>query len=685
MCLYGGLLFPSFDFELWSLCFQIWSGRNTLKMSDPEKSTPPVIVTHNTPSTGLSRSQTHDPSTSTQCPPEKEFYASTDHSPTSTLSRSESENDELELTVTITHASRQSASRPASRTATRVTTRGTTFTSDPAYEVDFEPDDPGDPRNFSMWYKAFALFTISFGTLVVVMNSTSYTAAMHAMQEEFGVSGQTVVTLGVTTYLFGLAVGSLLLAPIAETYGRKPVYTVCMAIFTLLVLPAGLAHDLQSIIIVRFFGALFGSAMIANAPGSIADLVSDEYRATAFSIWSIGPMNGPVIGPTVGGFVTEYLGWRWTNWIVMICSGVAFGLLLLLRETYAPVLLQRKTKKLRHEHGDDRYWCRYDIRVGFVELMKINLKRPFVMAVTEPICIFWNVYISLIYGLCSPSLLMSLCALKTDLTPGILYLCFVAYPIVFTELRGWSPGLSGLSFLGIGIGTMIVICAASPIRKMINAHKRDENGNVPPEAMMSVVCIAAVLVPVGEIWFAWTCYPISIHWSISIAAGIPFGMGNAAVFIYAGNYLAYSYGIYAASAMAGNAVMRSFLGGTLPLAGPAMYRAMGPNWAATLLGLLEVLIIPIPFLFYRYGGRIRERSALIREMREDEERQERKRRKAEERLRIAVMNGDAVETKEAHNELVRVRSRLDEQRDLEAAGHETLNEIQGYGKGKEPV
>ncbi|KAJ9611095.1 hypothetical protein H2200_004278 [Cladophialophora chaetospira] len=618
-------------------------------MPDPEKAVPPVVISQ----------WPNSPYTSPQTPTHKEFWSPTETSPAS--SRSDSDNDEHALTRTNTQASRLSATR----TATRITTRGTDFTLDPGFEVDFEPDDPEDPRNWSIWYKSFAIFAIAFGTLGVVMYSTSYTAAMATMMLEFGVTSEPLATLGVTAYLLGLAVGSLILAPIAETYGRKPVYTICQVGFTLMIIPAALAKDLPTVIIVRFVGALFGSATIANAPGSIADLVSDEYRATAFSIWSIGPMNGPVIGPTIGGFVTEYMGWRWANWIVMIWAGSALLFLVLLKETYAPVLLQRKAKKLRKENDDERYWSRYDIRVGFWELMRINLKRPFVMALTEPICMFWNIYISITYG--------------------ILYLCFVAYPIIFTEKRGWSTGISGLSFLGIGIGTMICICCANPIRKMINSHKRDAEGNVPPEAMMSIVCISAFLVPIGEIWFAWTCYPISIHWSISIAAGIPFGFGNAAVFIYAGNYLAYSYGIYAASAMAGNAVMRSFLGGTLPLAGPSMYRALGPNWAGTLLGILEIVIIPIPILFYKFGGRIREKSTLIRQMREEEERQKRKRSKAEERLRIAVMRGDEAETAVARTQLVRVQSRLDDEKDVEAAGHETLNNIQGLGPGKETV
>ena len=189
--------------------------------------------------------------------------------------------------------------------------------------------------------------------------------------------------------------------------------------------------------------------------------------------------------------------------------------------------------------------------------------------------------------------------------------------------------MSGLAFIGIGVGSMSIIALEPAIRWMINSHKPNpETGTPPPEAAMSAVCIAACLVPIGELIFAWTCVPKTIHWAFPIAAGIPFGAGNTAVFIYASNYLVHSYGIYAASAMAGNSVIRSFLGGTLPLAGPPLYAKIGANWAGTFLGLVQVLIIPIPVLFYRYGAKIRMKSALIREMREEEERAERKRNRS---------------------------------------------------------
>jgi MFS family permease len=100
--------------------------------------------------------------------------------------------------------------------------------------------------------------------------------------------------------------------------------------------------------------------MIANSPGTVADITTETYRALAFSIWSIGPMNGPVTGPIIGGFAAEYLGWRWTNWLVLILSAVGWGMCACLKETYAPIILQKKAAKRRSETGDQRWWSRYD-------------------------------------------------------------------------------------------------------------------------------------------------------------------------------------------------------------------------------------------------------------------------------------------------------------------------------------
>ena len=125
--------------------------------------------------------------------------------------------------------------------------------------------------------------------------------------------------------------------------------------------------------------------MIANAPGTLSDIVDDEHRALAFSLWSIGPMNGPIFGPLIGGFASEYLGWRWTNWLVLIFAGAAFVFVALVKETYAPAILRKKARLRRKETGNENWWNRYDQRLKLWPLLKINLSRPFVMIATEPI------------------------------------------------------------------------------------------------------------------------------------------------------------------------------------------------------------------------------------------------------------------------------------------------------------
>ena len=116
----------------------------------------------------------------------------------------------------------------------------------------------------------------------------------------------------------------------------------------------------------------------------------------------------------------------------------------------------------------------------------------------------------------------------------MLYLCFVAYPIAFQQERGWSPGIGGLSFIGIGVGVLIAIACEPIFRKIINLHRKSEDGIVEPEAMVSIVGFGATLLTVGQLWFSWTCTP-SVHWIVPILAGVPFGGGNACVFIYATN------------------------------------------------------------------------------------------------------------------------------------------------------
>lgn len=124
----------------------------------------------------------------------------------------------------------------------------------PSFEVDFSEGDPDNPKNWSLLYRSLIIGCVSYSTWCVILYSTSYTSSMPGMMEEFHVTSEPIATLGVTTYLVGIAVGSLILAPLSEIYGRRPVYMGTLLAFCLMVLPCALATSLPEVIIVRFFG-----------------------------------------------------------------------------------------------------------------------------------------------------------------------------------------------------------------------------------------------------------------------------------------------------------------------------------------------------------------------------------------------------------------------------------------------
>jgi MFS transporter, DHA1 family, multidrug resistance protein len=96
---------------------------------------------------------------------------------------------------------------------------------------------------------------------------------------------------------------------------------------------------------------------------------------------------------------------------------------------------------------------------------------------------------------------------------------------------------------------------------------------------------------------------------VPTASGVFTGFGLMSIFLQALNYLVDAYLMFAASAIAGNTFMRSLAGAAFPLFARQMFDGMGIQYAATLLGCVAVVLAPIPFIFYRYGGKIRERSA----------------------------------------------------------------------------
>lgn len=118
----------------------------------------------------------------------------------------------------------------------------------------------------------------------------------------------------------------------------------------------------------------------------------------------------------------------------------------------------------------------------------------------------------------------------------------------------------------------------------------------------------ALTVTYSLFWFAWTARS-DIHWISPVLAGIPFAWGNLCIFLSTALYFIDTYGpLNGASAMAANGLLRYALGAVFPLFTFQMYERLGIAWATSLLGFISVAMLPIPWLFYAYGERIRAKS-----------------------------------------------------------------------------
>jgi len=330
---------------------------------------------------------------------------------------------------------------------------------------------------------------------------------------------------------------------------------------------------------------------LAVVGGAFSDMFGNETRGIAIAAFSSLVFIGPFISPIVGGFITaSYLGWRWTEYITGIMGALALLLdIFFLEETYQKTLLQRRAGFLRQETQNFAiHHVSEEEVIDFNDLVQKHLLTPVKLLFGEPIVFLITIYTAFIYG--------------------ILYLFLEAYPIVFEEYRGIKPTLATLPFIGLIIGVCVgagIVLAFEPLYN----RKLKANGGMPvPEQRLLPMMVGAVLFPCGLFFFAWSGEYSDVNWIAPTLSGILTGAGILTIFLQALNYLIDAYLMVAASAIAANTLLRSLFGAGFPLFATQMFRKLGVNWAGSLLGFLAVAFLPIPFLFYRYGERLRRNS-----------------------------------------------------------------------------
>ncbi|MDI1488095.1 MAG: hypothetical protein OHK93_007369 [Ramalina farinacea] len=371
--------------------------------------------------------------------------------------------------------------------------------------------------------------------------------------------------------------------------GRQRILVFSAVIHVALNIVMCFSQDLATLLVLRFLSGAFGAAPLTNSGGVIADTFPPKDRGLAITVYALVPLFAPVLGPIFGGYVAATFGWRWLMGTMALLSASALvASLLALPETYGPVILRKRAQRLTSMAGNVYVSATANSNrknPSFSISLATTLSRPFVLAAHEPIILILSLYQAVVFG--------------------TLYLTFAAYPIVYTELRGWPPESSGLSFIGVLVGMLFsVFFQIWDNHRYAKLVSKMAPNVVPPETRLPGSCVGGISIVVGLFWFAWTASP-DIHWMINTAAGIPFGFGIVLVTISSTNYLVDSYTVFAASALTVCICARATCGAVFPLFVRGLFGSLGVQRTLSIPGLLALLCAPFPFVFYRYGPAVR--------------------------------------------------------------------------------
>ncbi|WWD17614.1 hypothetical protein CI109_102055 [Kwoniella shandongensis] len=455
-------------------------------------------------------------------------------------------------------------------------------------------DDPENPYNWSTSYKAFVACQMSFLTFAVYVGSSIYTAGLEGVMEQFTVS-QTTALVGLTVFVLGYGVGPMLWSPISElsNVGRMPVYISTLFIFVALQFPTIYANNIHTLLAMRFLAGFFGSPALAIGGATMGDMFVPKYLAYAIGVWGCGAVCGPVLGPLLGGFTYQAKGWTWPLWVLTWLAGLCLlTSAIFLPETSGKNILHRRMLRLRKVTGNKDLKTQAMIDTAHItpgQVIKDTLLRPFVL-LFDPILLVLNLYISLIYGL--------------------LYVWFESFPLVFVQNHGFNPGESGLAFLGIFVGSWLA-CAVFCwyIHVYLEPIFDKNDGVIPcPEIRLYPAPIAAVCIPIAMFGFGWSGMYPSVHWIVPVIMTSFFGIGAFILFQTIFAYFGDVFYDEVASVYTLNDLFRATFGAAFPLFANAIFKHLGIGGGCSLLGGIACLFIPAPFLFIKYGHKIRAKS-----------------------------------------------------------------------------
>ncbi|KAL9620720.1 MAG: hypothetical protein Q9160_004733 [Pyrenula sp. 1 TL-2023] len=456
--------------------------------------------------------------------------------------------------------------------------------------------------SFPEWKKWTILTVIFLVQVSMNFNTSLYSNGLIGISEEFHVSEQ-AARCGAMIFLVLYAFGCELWAPWSEELGRKPILQASLFLVNVFQLPVALAQNFASIMVGRALGGL-SSAGGSVTLGMIADMWDADKQQYAVAYVVFSSVGGSVLGPVIGGFVEQYLHWRWAIWIQLIFGGFVQILhFAFVPETRTTIMMDKIAKRRREKDGQN-IWGPNELesfseRFSVKEIL-ITWIRPFRMFLTEPIVLT----LSLLSGF----------------SDALIFMFIQSFALVYKQWD-FDAVQIGLAFIPLLIGYLLAWLAFIPaIRRNINERKAKPNDEKAQyESRLWFLLYTAPCLPIGLFGFAWTTLP-QTHWIGSMIFAAIVGIANYAIYMATIDYMICAYGPYSASATGGNGWSRDFLAGVLTIPATPFFTNIGGKnhleYASTILACIAFVLVIAVYVIYWKGPALRARSPFAQQLKD---------------------------------------------------------------------
>lgn len=169
--------------------------------------------------------------------------------------------------------------------------------------------------------RGFITLSVMLATIMQALDTTIANVALPHMQGAMGAT-QDQISWVLTSYIVAAAIFMPLTGFLASRFGRKRLFMGSVIGFTVASMLCGAAQSLPEIVLFRLLQGVFGASLVPLSQSVLLDAYPREQHGKAMAMWGVGVMVGPILGPTLGGWLTEYYNWRWVFYI-----NLPFGLL----------------------------------------------------------------------------------------------------------------------------------------------------------------------------------------------------------------------------------------------------------------------------------------------------------------------------------------------------------------------